>query len=32
MFEFIAGCIIGFIAAALAITVGMVLQERRWKP
>ncbi|CAB4158388.1 hypothetical protein UFOVP698_8 [uncultured Caudovirales phage] len=32
MFEFIAGCIGGFVAATIAITVGMVLKERRWEP
>lgn len=31
MFEFIAGCITGFIMATIAITVGMVLKERRWE-
>ena len=31
MFEFIAGCIIGFIMSTIAITVGMVLKERRWE-
>jgi high-affinity Fe2+/Pb2+ permease len=32
MFEFIAGCLLGFIAATVAIVVGMILKERQWKP
>ena len=31
MFEFIAGCVVGFVGATIAITVGMVLKERRWE-
>jgi len=31
MIEFIAGCVLGFVGAALAITIGMVLKERRWE-
>ena len=31
MIEFIAGCVLGFVGAVLAITVGMVLRERQLK-
>jgi len=31
MIEFIAGCLLGFVGAALAITIGMVLKERQSK-
>jgi len=31
MIEFIAGCVLGFVGAAVAITVGMVLRERQLK-
>ena len=31
MFEFIAGCVVGFVGAVLAITFGMVLRERQSK-
>jgi len=31
MIEFIAGCVLGFVGAALAITIGMVIRERQSK-
>jgi hypothetical protein len=31
MFEFIAGCVVGFVGATIAIVVGMVLRERQSK-
>jgi hypothetical protein len=32
MFEFIAGCVVGFVASVIAMTVGMVLERKRWEP
>jgi hypothetical protein len=32
MFEFIAGLIVGFVASVIAMTVGMVLERKRWEP
>jgi hypothetical protein len=32
MIEFIAGCVLGFMTATVAIVVGMALEQRRWKP
>jgi hypothetical protein len=32
MYEFISGCIVGFVVSALAITFGMVLERKRWEP
>ena len=32
MFEFIAGCVVGFVGATIAIVVGMVLERKRWEP
>jgi len=31
MIEFIAGCLLGFVGATIAIAVGMVLRERQLK-
>lgn len=28
MFEFIAGCVVGFVASVIAMTVGMVLERK----
>ena len=32
MFEFIAGLIVGFVSSIIAMTVGMVLERKRWEP
>jgi hypothetical protein len=32
MFEFIAGCVVGFVVAIFTMTVGMVLERKRWEP
>ena len=32
MLEFIAGCVVGFVVAIITMTVGMVLERKRWEP
>ena len=32
MLEFIAGLIVGFVGSIVTMTVGMVLERKRWEP